>query len=75
MNEFLPITVDEVHEVQIDCLIISGKMLQNFGPWKLNEYKVLTFNFDNGSVVEYNDEGIAINKINIKLEERKLSDA
>lgn len=66
-TNFLPISIETCHEAQVDCLIIEGKMSEDFGPWKKDESRTLVFNFELGTVSEMNDEGIELNKVNIKL--------
>lgn len=70
-NNFLPITVEACHESTIECLIIEGKMKEDFGPWIKNEDRTLTFNFEDGTATEYNNYGEIILQIKFHLEEDK----
>jgi hypothetical protein len=64
---FLPITVKFLHEAVLDCLIVEGKMKENFGPWMKDEEKILTFNFEEGSVTEFADDGVMVNSVAIGI--------
>lgn len=52
---FLPINVETLHEADLSCLTVEGVMEKDFGPWKKGEKYYLIFDFDNGTVTEYND--------------------
>ena len=64
---FLPITIDTLHENQIDCLIVEGTMTRDFGPWLKGEERCLTFNFEKGTVTDFDDEGVAIVSVELEL--------
>lgn len=64
---FLPIKLETLHENQLNCLIVEGKMIRNFGSWKRHEERTLTFDFENGTVIEYDDEGKVLAKADLEL--------
>lgn len=67
ITRFLPISIDSCHESIIECLIIEGIMLEDFGPWSRGTAITLTFNFEDGTVTSYDDNGNIINQVRIKL--------
>lgn len=65
---FLPISIDELHENTIECLIVTGVMLRDFGPWKRGQSICLTFDFSNGTVTHYDDDGQVLDRVVMRLE-------
>lgn len=65
--EFLPISIDELHENTLDCLIVEGTMTKDFGPWKKGEDRTLTFNFEKGTVTEHDNWGVVKMEVNIGI--------
>lgn len=72
-----PLTIEKLHEDQLNCLIIEGTMLIDFGPWKQGEKRCLTFDLVMGRVIEYGEDGepIAIVYMAPFKEETDQSDA
>jgi hypothetical protein len=64
----LPILARTMHEDQLDCLILEGIMKRDFGPWKKDEFRSLTFDFVRGTVMEYDDNGEVLKSVRLKLE-------
>jgi hypothetical protein len=66
-RSIIPITVEELHEDQIDCQLVVGVMLRDFGPWKKGERHCLTFDFIHGEVKEFDDEGAVIAEVTFEI--------
>lgn len=64
---FLPMTIGDVHETLIDCLMIEGEFTEDFGPWKKGYKTIITWNFEKGVAEEFNDAGELINSVNLIL--------
>lgn len=64
---FLPITVEFLHEITLDCLIVEGEMKETFGPWLEGEERTLTFDFEEGTVKEYAEDGSVVNSVTIGI--------
>jgi hypothetical protein len=66
-ENFLPIDIEVCHEIQVECLTIEGTMNRDFGPWKANDAKTLTFNFEKGVCQEHNDLGEIVEEVDISI--------
>jgi len=62
-----PITIEKLHENHLDCLIIEGVMLDDFGPWKQGARQCLTFDLIGGRVVEYGVDGNEVHVAMLRL--------
>lgn len=69
--EYLPIEVEDVYDSVVDCLIIGGKMKQDFGPWGIGSTRNLTFNFVKGIAQEFDDNGLELATVNFNLTVRE----
>jgi len=68
MRNFLPIETEILHELTVDCLMVEGTILRDFGCWTKGSHKILLFNFEDGTVTEFDDSGKEIVSYNIRLE-------
>lgn len=66
-ENFLPISIEVCHESLVECLIIEGQMKENFGPWNKSDKVTLTFNFEDGTATEYNDDGDVVDQVKFHL--------
>lgn len=66
-ENFLPISIDTIHENQLDLLIIEGKMLRDFGLWKKDEELTLIFNFEIGKCSQLNSDGETVKSVDFEL--------
>lgn len=64
---FLPITMNTIHEVEVSSLCVEGSMIRDFGPWKKGEAKTLTFNFDEGTCEEHDDNGRIVHAVYLDI--------
>lgn len=65
--KLIPMVVETLYEDQVDCLCVEGKMMSDFGPWKRFSKPTITFDFVNGTAVEYDDEGNVMNQADLQL--------
>ena len=68
MFALLPLTISDLINDSVTCLIVEGVMSRDFGPWKKGEQKCLTFNFEEGIVREYCNDGVVVAWCKIMLE-------
>ena len=65
--KLIPMTVNQVYESALDCLLVEGRMTENFGPWHRYDFKTLTFDFVSGVVSEYDDNDNLLVSCKLKL--------
>lgn len=68
---FLPIDIKFIEQDDLDCYVVEGVMLRDFGPWKRRQSKCITFDMQSGTAIEYDDSGnvVAETKMILKAAE------
>lgn len=67
-EDFLPITIGAVHDAELSSLIIEGVMTKDFGPWKKDENRILTFDFEKGEITEQDGLGEILARVSIQIQ-------
>ncbi len=70
---FLPLTISVVHEDELDCVIVSGIMERDFGPWKKDALVELCFDFATGVVSQHAEDGEVLETVRLRLEPEEPS--
>lgn len=67
-ESFVPMNIVMWDQLNTCEFLYTGIMTRDLGPWKCGESVELVFNFDDGTVKQFNDDGKVVQEAKLKLE-------